>query len=105
MSQGEGTPRGHTGASFLFMGLSFLLGRLPPLPPLLGDLCCYIFLSSIYPPPTFVSHPCLSSSARPIGDSSWRSVSYCGAKASGDSGLLDIKPKAHAEEEEVPEGE
>ena len=23
---------------------------------------------------------------------------YCGAKGSGDSGLFDIKPKAHAEE-------
>ena len=30
---------------------------------------------------------------------------YCGAKGSGDSGLFDIKPKAHAEEEEVPEDE
>ena len=27
----------------------------------------------------------------------------CGAKGSGDSGPFDIKPKAHAEEEEVPE--
>ena len=39
-------------------------------PPLsLGDLCCYIFLYSIHPPPTLVSHPCLSSSARPISHS------------------------------------
>ena len=30
---------------------------------------------------------------------------YCGIKGSGDSGLFDIKPKAHAEEEEVPEDE
>ena len=28
---------------------------------------------------------------------------YCGAKGSEDSGPFDIKPKAHAEEEEVPE--
>ena len=28
---------------------------------------------------------------------------YCGAKGSGDSGPFDIKPKAHAEEEEVLE--
>ena len=30
---------------------------------------------------------------------------YCGAKGSGDSDPFDIKPKAHAEEEEVPEDE
>ena len=30
---------------------------------------------------------------------------YYGAKGSGDSGPFDIKPKAHAEEEEVPEDE
>ena len=30
---------------------------------------------------------------------------YCGAKGSGDSGPFDTKPKAHAEEEEVPEDE
>ena len=30
---------------------------------------------------------------------------YCGIKGSGDSGPFDIKPKAHAEEEEVPEDE
>ena len=48
-------------------------------PPLsLGDLCCYIFLSSVHPPSTLVSHPCLSSSARPISHSLWRSVSCCG---------------------------
>ena len=29
----------------------------------------------------------------------------CGAEGFGDSVLFDIKPKAHAEEEEVPEGE
>ena len=28
---------------------------------------------------------------------------YCGAKGYGDSGPFDIKPKARAEEEEVPE--
>ena len=30
---------------------------------------------------------------------------YCGAKGSGDSSPFDIKPKAHAEEEKVPEDE
>ena len=30
---------------------------------------------------------------------------YCGAKGSGDSDPFDIKPKAHAEEEEVSENE
>ena len=30
---------------------------------------------------------------------------YCGAKGSGDSSPFDIKPKAHAKEEEVPEDE
>ena len=58
--------------SVLWASLSFLAVLLA-----LGDLCCYIFLSSIYPPPTLVSHPCLSSSARPIGHSFWRSMS-CG---------------------------
>ena len=29
----------------------------------------------------------------------------CGAKGSGDSGPFHIKPKAHAEEEEMPEDE
>ena len=82
MSQGEGTPRSRTGMrqplsviqgppSFLwpslFLGPSHLLG-----------LCCYIFISSVHHPPTLVSHPCLSSSARPISHSFWRSVSYCG---------------------------
>ena len=84
-SQGEGTPRSRTGipnssrtprASFLSLGLPLLLGRPPPLA--LGDLCCYIFLSFIHSPPTLVSHPCLSSSARPIGHSFWRSVGCCG---------------------------
>ena len=70
------TPLSHTGASFLSLGLSLLLGRLPPFS--LGDLCCYIFLSSVHPPSTLVSHPCLSSSARPIGHSFWCSVSCCG---------------------------
>ena len=44
----------------------------------LSDLSCYIFLSSIHHPPTLVSHPRLSSSARPIGHTFWRSVSCCG---------------------------
>ena len=30
---------------------------------------------------------------------------YCGAKGSGDSGPFNIKPKAHAEEEEMLEDE
>ena len=30
---------------------------------------------------------------------------YCGAKGSRDSGPFDIKPKAHAEEEEMPDDE
>ena len=29
---------------------------------------------------------------------------YCGVEGSRDSGPFDIKPKAHVEEEEVPEG-
>ena len=54
---------------------------LPPVsgpPPPLGGLCCYLFISSIHPPPILVSHPCLSSSARPLSHSFWRSVSCCG---------------------------
>ena len=48
----------------------------PPL--LLGDLYCYMFLFSVHLPPTLVNHPCLFSSAHPIGHSFWRSVSCCG---------------------------
>ena len=79
---GERTPLPRTGtlnssripgASPLSLGL-FLLPR----PPALGDLCCYISLSSVYPPPTLVSHPCPYLSARPIGHTFWCSVSYCG---------------------------
>ena len=33
---------------------------------LLGGLSCYLFISSVHPPLTLVSHPCLSSSARPF---------------------------------------
>ena len=47
-------------------------------PPALGDLYCYISLSSVHSPPTLVSHPCPYSSARPISRSFWRSVSCCG---------------------------
>ena len=47
-------------------------------PPPLGGLCCYLFLSSVHPHLTLVSHPCLSSSAYPINHSFWRSVSCCG---------------------------
>ena len=68
------TPLGHTRACFLSLGFSLLIGR----PPDRGDLCCYIFLYSVHPPPTLVSHPCLFSSARPIGHSFWRFVICCG---------------------------
>ena len=71
------TPLGYTGASFPSLGLPLLLPPFPP-PPSLGDLSCYIFLSSVHHPPTLVSHPCLSSNACPIGHSFWRSVSCCG---------------------------
>ena len=47
-------------------------------PPSLGSLSCYLFLSSVHLPPTLVSHPCLSSSARPLSHSFWRFVSCCG---------------------------
>ena len=46
--------------------------------PALGNLCCYIFLSSVHPPPTLVSHPYPYPGARPICHSFWRSVSCCG---------------------------
>ena len=46
--------------------------------PFSGDLFCYILLSSVHRPPTLVNHLCLSSSARPIGHSLWRSMSCCG---------------------------
>ena len=82
-SQREGTPCSRTGmrqppldhagasplfwASLLFFSASSL-----------GGLCCYLFLSSVHPPPTLVSHPCLSSTACPLSHSFWRSVSCCG---------------------------
>ena len=47
-------------------------------PSPLGDLWCYISFSSVHPPPTLVSHPCLYLNAHPIGYSFWRSVSCCG---------------------------
>ena len=75
------TPLGHTGASFLSLGPPLLLLS-PPIflasPLDRGDLCCYIFLSFVHPPPTLASHPCLFSSTRPIGHSFWCSVSCCG---------------------------
>ena len=81
-SQGEGTPRPRTGtpnSSCTPRAPSLFLGLLLPLPPFpLWDICCYIFFSSVHLPPTLVNHPCLSSSARPIGYSFWCSVSYCG---------------------------
>ena len=56
--------------------LSFFWAFLSLLPAL-GDLCCYITLSSVHHPPTLVSHPCPYSSVRPIGHSFWCSVSCC----------------------------
>ena len=52
--------------SFLW---AFFLFFLPPPPFSLGDLCCYISLSSVHPPPTIVCHPCPYSSARLIDHS------------------------------------
>ena len=48
-----------------------------PRPLALGDLCCYISLSSVHHPLTLISYPCPYSSSRPIGHSFWRSVSCC----------------------------
>ena len=67
-SQGEGTPRSRTGMRqppLDHAGASLLFLR----PPILGGLYCYLFLSSVHPPLTLVSHPCLSSSARPLSQS------------------------------------
>ena len=47
-------------------------------PPPLGGLCCYLFPPFVHPPPTLVSHPCLSSCARLLSHSFWRSVNCCG---------------------------
>ena len=80
-SQRERTPRPRTGTPNFsrIPGASLLsLGLLPPFFFSLGDLCCYISLSSIHHPPTLVSHPCPYSSARTIGHSFWCSVSCCG---------------------------
>ena len=83
MSQGERTlrPRMWTPnssrilrAPFLSLGFLFLLF----VPPPLGDLCCYISLSSVYPLLILVSHPCPYLSARPIGHFFWRSMSCRG---------------------------
>ena len=50
--------------------------------------------------------PRTSKSSSPSKDPDSRILrGYCEAKGSGDSGPFDIKPKAHAEEEEVPEDE
>ena len=50
--------------------------------------------------------PRTSKSSSPSEDPDSRILrGYCGAKGSGDSGPFDIKPKAHAEEEEMPEDE
>ena len=50
--------------------------------------------------------PRTSKSSSPSEDLDSRILrGYCGAKGSGDSGPFDIKPKAYAEEKEVPEDE
>ena len=50
--------------------------------------------------------PRTSKSSSPSEDPDSRILrGCCGAKGSGDSGPFDIKPKAHVEEEEVPENE
>ena len=50
--------------------------------------------------------PRMSKSSSPSEDPDSRILrGYCGAKGSRDSGLFDIKPKAHAKEEEVLEDE
>ena len=81
-SQGEmaPSPRMRTPNSSRILGASLLsLGLLSfCFLSALGDLYCYIPLSSVHPPPTLVSHPCPYSSARPIGHSFWRSVSCYG---------------------------
>ena len=50
--------------------------------------------------------PRTSKSSSPSEDLDSRILrAYCGAKGSGDSSSFDIKPKAHAKEEEVLEDE
>jgi len=50
--------------------------------------------------------PRTSKSSSPSKDPDSRILrGYCGAKGSGDSGPFNIKPKAHVEQEEVPEDE
>ena len=50
--------------------------------------------------------PRMSKSSSPSKDSDSRILrGYYGAKGSGDSGAFNIKPKAHAEQEEVSEDE
>ena len=50
--------------------------------------------------------PRTSKSSSPSEDPDSRILrGYCGAKGSGDSGLFNIKLKAHAEEEEMSEDE
>ena len=50
--------------------------------------------------------PRTSKSSSPFEDLDSRILrGYCGAKGFGDFGPFDIKPKAHVEEEEVPEDE
>ena len=48
----------------------------------------------------------MSKSSSPSKDLDSRILrGYCGAKGFEDSGPFNIKPKAHAEQEEVPEDE
>ena len=80
-SQGERTPHPKTGtpnSSRIPRASLLSLGLLLPSLPALGDLCCYISLSSVHPLPTLVSHPCSCSSARPIDHSFWLYISCCG---------------------------
>ena len=50
--------------------------------------------------------PRTSKSSFPSEDSDSKILrGYCGVKGFGDSGPFDIKPKAHVEEEEVPDDE
>ena len=50
--------------------------------------------------------PRTSKSSSPSEDPDSRILrGYCGVEGSRDFGPFDIKPKAHVEEEEVPEGE
>ena len=55
-------------------GPPFCFSASPPL----GGLCYSLFLPSLRPLPTLVSHPYLFLSAYPISHSFWRSMNCCG---------------------------